>query len=50
MQKKINIKNKKLKTSILIKKNFISDFIVNNDNDKSQALEKIKSELKLYEN
>ena len=29
MQKKINIKNKKFKTSILIKKNFISNFIKN---------------------
>ena len=29
MQKKININNKKLKTSILIKKNFISKFVKN---------------------
>ena len=29
MQKKIYIKNKKLKTSILIKKNFISNFVKN---------------------
>ena len=29
MEKKINIKNKKLKTSILIKKNFISNFVRN---------------------
>tara|TARA_Y200000002_G_scaffold204075_1_gene168393 strand:- start:80 stop:1150 length:1071 start_codon:yes stop_codon:yes gene_type:complete len=29
MQKKLNIKNKKLKTSILIKKNFISNFVKN---------------------
>ena len=29
MQKKIQIKNKKFKTSILIKKNFISDFVKN---------------------
>jgi hypothetical protein len=29
MQKKISIENKKLKTSILIKKNFISNFIKN---------------------
>ena len=29
MEKKINIKNKKLKTSILIKKNFISKFVKN---------------------
>ena len=29
MQKKININNKKLKTSILIKKNFISKFVIN---------------------
>ena len=29
MQKKININNKKLKTSILIKKNFIEKFVKN---------------------
>ena len=29
MQKKINIKNKKFKTSILIKKNFILNFVKN---------------------
>ena len=29
MQKRINIKNKKLKSSILIKKNFISNFVKN---------------------
>jgi len=52
MQKKIYIKNKKLKTSILIKKNFISKFIKNIANNYEKVFcildSKVKINLKLH--